>query len=141
MATQNLRVRSGNRIVVKIDGKEVGLVQSVRMSDDFGPEPASGVGDIHVIEYVPTIAHHSLNVSNMVLRTKNLRDQGIAVENGDEALLGMVMDFEIFDKDTGQLLRKYLGCSYASGDSEVSKHAILMQSGLFNALDVVGTSL
>jgi hypothetical protein len=77
----------------------------------------------------------------MVLRTKNLRDQGIAVENGDEALRGMVMDFEIFDKDTGQLLRKYLGCSYASGDSEVTKHAILMQSGVFNALDVVGTSL
>ena len=141
MATQNLRVRSGNRIVVKIDGKEVGLVQSVRMSDDFGPEPASGVGDIHVVEYVPTMARHSLNVSNMVLRTKNLRDQGIAVENGDEVLRGMVMDFEIFDKDTGQLLRKYLGCSYASGDSEVSKHAILMQSGVFNALDVVGTSL
>lgn len=141
MATQNLRVRSGNRIVVKIDGKEVGLVQSVRMSDDFGPEPASGVGDIHVVEYVPTMARHSLNVSNMVLRTKNLRDQGIAVENGDEALRGMVMDFEIFDKDTGQLLRKYLGCSYASGDSEVTKHAILMQSGVFNALDVVGDSL
>lgn len=141
MATQNLRVRSGNRIIVKIDGKEVGLAQSVRMNDDYGPEPASGIGDIHVVEYVPTMARHNLNVSNMVLKTKNLRDQGIAVENGDAALRGMVMDFEIFDKDTGRLLRKYLGCSYASGDSEVSKHAIVMQSGVFNALDVVGESL
>jgi hypothetical protein len=53
----------------------------------------------------------------------------------------MVMDFEVVDKDSGQLLRKYTGCSYASGDAEVSKHAILMQSAVFNALDVVGISL
>ena len=54
MATQNLKTRSGNLITVVFDGKQIGLVQNVRMNDDYSPEPASGVGDIHVEEYVPT---------------------------------------------------------------------------------------
>ncbi len=138
MASRNQNVLSGNRIVVSFDGKQIGLVQSVRMNDDYGPEPASGIGDIHVAEYVPSMARHSLSVSAMVLKRKAMLDLGIAVENGDGALQGIVFDIEVFSKDDGSLLRKYLGCSYASGDLDVTKHAIVMQSGTFNALDVTG---
>lgn len=134
---QNLKTRSGNRIVVLFDGKQVGLVQSVRMNDDYSPEPASGIGDIHVQEYVPTMARHSLSVSTMMLSKGNLAEAGVTMRNGDAVLQGLVFDFEVYDKDTGELLKKYIGCSYASGDTEVSKHAIVMQSAQFNALDVV----
>lgn len=138
MGTTNLKTRSGNRVVVVLDGKQVGLIQSVRMNDDYGPDAASGIGDIHVQEYVPTQARHSLNVSAMMLNRGALFEAGIAMENGDAVLKGIVFDFETYDKDTGALLRKYTGCSYASGDVEISKHAILMQSAVFNALDVSG---
>ena len=141
MATQNLKTRSGNRIVVTFDGKQIGLVQSVRMNDDYAPEPASGIGDIHVQEYVPTMARHSLSVSAMVLNTGSLRDAGIAMENGDAVLQGLVFDIEVFSKDDGTLLRKYMGCSYASGDVEVQKHAIVMTNATLNALDVSGTGV
>lgn len=137
---QNLKTRSGNRIVVVLDGKQIGLLQSVRANDDYGPEPASGIGDIHVQEYVPTMARHSLSVSAMLLNKGAMLEAGIAMENGDAVLQGLVFDFEVYSKDDGQLLRKYTGCSYASGDLEVSKHAIVMQSGTFNALDVSGTA-
>lgn len=136
---QNIKVRSGNRIAVIFDGKEVGLLQSVSASDDYSPEPASGIGDIHVQEYVPTMARHSLNVSAMLLKKGALMEAGIAMENGDAMLQGLVFDFEVYSKDDGALLRKYSGCSYASGSLEVNKHAIVMQSGVFNALDVSGT--
>lgn len=135
---QNLKTRSGNRIVVVFDGKQIGLLQSVRANDDYSPEPASGIGDIHVQEYVPTMARHSLNVSAMLLNKGAMLEAGIAMENGDAVLQGLVFDLEIYSKDDGKLLRKYGGCSYASGDLEVSKHAIVMQSGTFNALDVTG---
>lgn len=135
----NLQTRSGNRIIVTVDGKQVGLMQSCRMSDDYSPEPASGIGDIHVTEYVPTMARHNLSVNFMVLNKKALYDLGLIPENGDDVLKGLVMDIECFDKDTGVSIRKYKGCSYASGDYEVNKHAIVMQSGTFNALDVGGT--
>lgn len=139
MATQNVKTRSGNRIVVVFDGKQIGLLQSVRMNDDYSPEPASGIGDIHVQEYVPTMARHSLSVSAMLLKKGAMLEAGIAMENGDAVLEGLVFDIEVYAKDDATLLRKYVGCSYASGDLEVSKHAIVMQSGTFNALDVSGT--
>lgn len=137
---QNIKVRSGNRIAVIFDGKEIGLLQSVSASDDYSPEPASGIGDIHAQEYVPTMARHSLNVSTMLLKKGAMMEAGIAMENGDAVLQGLVFDFEVYSKDDGALLRKYIGCSYASGSLEVNKHAIIMQSGMFNALDVTGTA-
>lgn len=141
MATQNLKARSGNRVIVKFDGKQIGLVQSVRMSDDYSPEPASGIGDIHVQEYVPSMARHTLSVSSLVLFTGAMREAGITAINGDEVLEGMVFDIVVESKDDGTVLRKYMGCSYASGDVDVSKHAIIVSNAQFNALDVVGAGL
>lgn len=139
MAQQNLRTRSGNRIAVVYDGQQVGLIQSVRANDDYSPEPASGIGDIHALEYVSTMARHSLSVTYMVLKRGAMRQAGIAAINGDDMLRGLVFDIEILSKDDGELLRKYVGCSYASGDLEVSKHSIVMANAMFNALDVVGS--
>jgi hypothetical protein len=141
MAQKNLRTRSGNRIIVTFDTKKIGLVQNVRMSDDYAPDPASGIGDIHVQEYVPTVARHNLSVTTMVLSRGAMFEAGIIPENGDGALLGLVFDIVQFDKTTGDVLRKYTGCSYASGDMEVSKHTIVMQSATFNALDVSGLGI
>lgn len=141
MSQQNLKVRSGNRIVIMFDGKPLGFIQSMRASDDYGPEPASGIGDIHVQEYVPTMARHTLSVSTMVMYTSNMRQAGIAAENGDGVLNGLVFDIVVMDKDTGQVLRTHEGCSYASGDVDVSKHQIVMMNGQFNALNVRGTGL
>lgn len=139
--TQNLKTRSGNRIIPTFGGVQIGLIQSIRMSDDYAPEPASGIGDIHVQENVPTMARHVLTVSTMVLNSGSMRQAGISAENGDDVLQGLVFDIEVYSKDDGTLLRKYVGCSYASGDVEVNKHAIVMASGTFNALDVVGTPI
>ena len=89
---QNLKVRSGNRIVVLFDGQQIGMVRSVRASDDYSPEPASGIGDIHAQEYVPTMARHTLSVSSMVLIKNNMQSAGITPENGDAVLQGLVFD-------------------------------------------------
>ncbi|MFW9605068.1 MAG: hypothetical protein ACMV0I_00635 [Pseudomonas sp.] len=141
MSSINKKVESGNHIVVKFDGKQIGLIQSVRMSDDYAPDMASGIGDIHVQEYVPTVARHTLSVQSMILRVGAMRASGIVPENGDAILEGLVFDIETISKEDGSTLRKYIGCSYASGDVDVSKHAIVVSSGTFNALDVSGLSL
>lgn len=139
MATPNIKTRSGNRVVIKYDGKDIGAAQSVSMEDDYAPEPASGIGDIHVFEYVPTIARHTINIEEMVLYKASMRKAGISVENGDGALEGLVFDVESFSKDDGALLRKYTGVSFAGGSLEFRKHAIVMARGRFNALDTTGT--
>lgn len=140
MAQTNIKVRTGNKTVVVMDGKTVGLVQSVRSNDDYSPEPASGIGDIHVQEYVPTTARHTISVSQMQLYSGTLRQLGVSFENGDDALKGLVFDIVTMDK-SGETLRKYVGCSYASGDVEVTAHKIIVSNGQFNALDVAGKTV
>lgn len=140
MAQKNLKTRSGNRINVYFDGQKVGLIQNVRMSDDYAPDAASGIGDIHVQEWVPSMARHSLTVTAMVLNIGSLSQAGAVIPtNGDAVLLGLVFDVEAIDRVTNDLVRKYTGVSYASGDIEIVKHAIVVQSGTFNALNVSGT--
>lgn len=141
MASTNVIVRSGNRIVIQFNGMDIGLVQNVRMSDDYGMEPASGIGDIHVQEHVPSVARHSLDVSKMVLIKENVRSSGIYAENGDDVLKGRVFDIVKYGKDDNDVLRKYKGCSYASGSIDVSAHRIVVSNAQFMALDVEGTGL
>lgn len=138
--TSNVKTRSGNRCVAVFGGAQIGLLQSVRMSDDYGLEPASGIGDNRVQEWVPGMARHTVSVQAMVLDKGAMLAAGIAPENAQGAMQGLVFDIETYSKDDGTLLRKYVGCSYASGDLEISKHAIVMQSAQFYALDVQGTA-
>ena len=141
MFSINLKARTGNRVIVKFNGLQIGLIQSVRSSDDYGLEPASGIGDIHVQEYVPTMARHSISVSSMVLFVGAMREAGITALNGDDVLQGKVFDIVVQSKDDGSELRKYVGCSFASGDVEVQKHGIIVATAQFNALDVTGFGL
>ena len=139
--TTNVQTQTGNRVTIELNGIVVGLIQSCRMSDDYGLEPATEIGDIHVQEHVPTRATHRLSVSRMMLIAQSLRSAGIAVENGAAALQGIVYDVCTYSKDTGKLLRKYISCSWASGDVDVSANRIVMENGTLMALDVSGTGL
>jgi hypothetical protein len=139
MAQVNQVARSSNRFVLMIDGKVIGYAQSASLDDDYAPEPLSGIGDIHVRENVPTMARHTVQVQEAVVRQKALRDLGVAIENGDGALQGVVFDIVVTDKADTLLIRKYVGCSYARGSVDVRKHAIVMASATFMALDVIGT--
>lgn len=131
---QNANVRSANRLAIVFDGKQVGALQSVRCSDDYGLEGVYGIGDIDPVEHVPTAARYTLSVSNVVFKKHQMRSAGLVPKNGQEALKGLVFDIEQYDKETGALLQVYRGCSYASGDMDVSRNAIVMANATFLAL-------
>jgi len=141
MAGVNKNVYSGNIIAIKFDTSVVGLLSNVNLSDDYSPQPASGIGDIHVVEWVPSEARHTINASQGILFGKSLRNVGFAPENGDEVLKGTVFDIVQYDRETGEILRKYINCSYASGSTEIAKHSIVMNNAVFNAIDVSGLGL
>jgi hypothetical protein len=144
MSRTNLKVFSGNRVDVVLDNNIVGLCQSARLADNYALEDASGIGDIHVIEHVPTKAVHTVAVSNMCLFTQSLRGIGGGgyTVDGDAALTGQIFDILVNGKLAGTpsgTLRAYIGCSYDSGDIDVTAHRITMGSGQFKALNVMGT--
>ena len=139
--TSNVRTISGNRIKILFGGSPVGLAQSVRFADSYGLEDASGIGDIHVIEHVPSKATHTISVTAMTLFVGNLRDQGISVVNGDNALQGLVFDVVIYSRDTGLPMRSAKSCSFDSGTVSVEAHRIVSVDAQFKALDVTGTGL
>lgn len=136
--TQNLIVRSGNKIVAMFGGIQIGLLQDIRFQEDYQPTEASGVGNINVQEWVPTMARFTLSTRFMVLNVQSLYAVGAAPVDGDGALQGLVFDIQIMDRDTGSVLRKYVGCSYASGDIEVTKHQIVVANAQFNCLTATG---
>ena len=139
--TANGKTQSGNRVVPEFGGKAIGLIQSCRFSDSYALEDATQIGDIHVQEHVPSKANHTVSVSGMVLRVGSLRASGAIPENGDVALQGLVFDIVVYSRDTGLPLRKAIGCSFDSGDTDVSANRIIMNTGTFKALDTQGTGL
>ena len=151
---QNVIVRSSNRFTIVMGNVAIGLLQDLRCQDDYSPEPASGIGDIHVKEYVPTIARYTISSSQACMFTGALRRIGISFEDGNDAMRGMVFDIDVYDRIlnssvqeesstevlmyaegsiSGSLLRRYTKCSFASGDIEIRKHALIVNSATINA--------
>ena len=141
MATVNQNMQSGNLVKALFDGREIGTIQSVEMDDDYGLEPASGIGDPRPVEHVPGMARHSLQVSSMMFKRRSMRSAGVAPENVDGVMQGLVIDIVVYDRVSGEPIRTYHGCSYASGRTSVAKHTIVMESGTFLAIDVTGATI
>lgn len=139
MSQINSVVQSANKIVVLYNNQPVGLCQDINFSDDYNPEPASGVGNIYVQEWVPTMARYEIHTRFMVLNQQSMYSAGIAFVDGNAALTGLVFDIQIIDGVTGGSLRKYTGCSYASGNVRVEKHNIVVSEARFVCLQPTGT--
>ena len=137
-------VFSGNEIRVVINGVEVELAQNVRMSDGYGHEGASGIGDIHIKEHVPSVARHTVTMSKIVMKKEQAVQAGMVLQNGDEAMEGREFDIEVFEKPNqsgggGGLIKKTLACVNDGGDITVSAHRMVMADATFLGRDTRGT--
>jgi hypothetical protein len=132
-------VVTGNEVTLVFNNVVVDLFQTFRATDDYGFEPASGIGDIHCREYVPTLARHAISISRLVLTKENAMKLNIIQENGDSALKSIVFDIQLFSKVTGQLMRKYIDGINNSGDIGVTAHRIIINDANFVAIDATGT--
>jgi hypothetical protein len=119
------KVYSGNTILVIINNHPVGLLQDVTADEDFSPEPASGIGDPRVVEYVPTMNRITLRVSSMSLKKDSLFDIGVFPNDIDTYLSRNPFVVQIIDKITGKTIRYYNNCIFARGTVSVRKHTIV----------------
>lgn len=119
------KVYSGNTILVVIKNRPVGLLQDVTADEDFAPEPASGIGDPRVVEYVPTMYRISLAVSSMSLRKDSLFSVGVFPENIETYLATEPFTVLVIDKVTRKTIRQYNNCIFGRGTLAVRKHTIV----------------
>lgn len=138
MASTNVQLKSGNRIAILFDGKQVGACKSVSLHETYNHEVVSGIGDIHVIEHVPTLATYSVQIEAMVLEKEALRSAKILTEDGADTLVGRVFDIVVIGKDSGEVIRKFAGCTYDSGDIRITANQVVSTSAQFKALRVSG---
>lgn len=128
---------SGNEVDVFFDDLKVPLVQTVSGDDAYNHEPASGVGDIHVQENVPTRAMHTITVDAMLFKKSDLIARGIIYENGDAALQGKTFSITIQSKK-GRVMKAWDDCKCDRARVTVRAHAVLVQDATFLALDTSG---
>jgi hypothetical protein len=133
------KVMTGNEVEVRIDGIVLELMQSIRFTDDYGHEDASGIGDLHVQEHVPTVARHTATMSKLAVPREVAVELGIVNENGDSAMEGRTFDIEVFSKVTGALIRKIINCVNVGGDIGFTAHRMIMTDAQFRGRDVSGT--
>ena len=131
-----------NRSRVFFEGQTGGpvefiLLQNVRGSDDYAPEAVSGIGDIHAREYPPTMARHQFRLGGYMVKDEPAIEGGFFSEDGDQRLEQIAFDVMIATKE-GPELRRYLGCTFASGSFTLTAHRLLMKNAVFNALNVQG---
>jgi len=123
---------TGNIIVLKIGGTEVGRAQNATADTDFGLEDVSGIGDVEVQEHVNTKITHSFSLDKFIINKKTLLELGIVPVSEDVLDMG-VLDIEILTKD-GTLIKKYESCSCANYSLRVAAHAIVGENSTWRAL-------
>lgn len=126
-AVKNQSVHSGQTILIKIDGQEVGRIQSGDGNRDFGQEGVYEIGSIMPVEHVPLRYQGGFTVQSFLMRKKSLADLGLA-PLGDDILTMDVIDIEVQDNITGDIVRVYEGCSLASSSESFAVGAIAGQN-------------
>lgn len=132
------KVYSGNTIMVVINNKPVGLLQDMTADEDFAPEPASGIGDPRVVEYVPTMYRISLAVSSMSLKKDSLFSVGVFPENIDKYLATEPFTVVVIDKVSQQTVRQYNNCVFGRGTLSVRKHTIVSHNCTLLSTEALG---
>jgi len=123
---------TGNIILIKIQGQEVGRAQNVTADSDFGLEDVSGIGDVEVQEHVNTKVVHTLTMDKYIINKRTLLELGFVPVSEDVLTMG-VLDIEVLTKD-GTLIKKYESCSAANYSLRVQAHAIIGENATWRAL-------
>lgn len=101
---------AGHTIRLKIGGQEVGRAQSFDGRTSFGQEAQYEIGSIMPQEHTPLRYEGTVSFDKFKIRKKALADLGLA-SLGVGILKMNVIDIEITDRFTGDIVEVYRGCA------------------------------
>lgn len=119
----NQSVHAGHTIRLKVDGQEVGRAQSIDGRRSFSQEAVHEIGDIMPQEHVALRFEGSVTLDKFKIRNKSLAELGLA-KLGRGILNMDVIDIEITDRFTGDIVMVYRGCSLQDYSENFRANAI-----------------
>jgi hypothetical protein len=120
---RNQQVHAGHTIRLKVDGVEIGRARSINSRVSFQQEPVPEIGSIKATEHVTTSYNGSVTLDKFKIRRKSLRDLGLA--RFGLGILNMdVIDIEVTDRHTNDIIEVYRQCSLTEYSSTHSAQAL-----------------
>lgn len=116
-------VHTGNTALIKIDGVAVGRAQGFSPSTDFGTQGVYEIGTIMPVEHVYLRYEGRISFERFMMRKENLALLGY-VGLGEDILKKHIIDIEVQDKETGETITVYRGCTFANYDATYRANAI-----------------
>lgn len=135
MAVNNI-IKTANTAILTFNNVVLGTLQTVRFSEDYGIQPAYGIGSIDPIENVPGAARYTVTASVLVMNNDDLTANGIQPGSSADVLTGNVFDILLIDKISRTTIQTARNCSFASGDTEISTNRVVTRNITFQALAI-----
>lgn len=120
-------VHTGNTALIKIDGVAVGRAQGFNPSTDYGTQGVYELGTIMPVEHVYLRYEGRISFERFMMRRENLASLGY-VGLGEDILKKDIIDIEVQDKETGETIAAYRGCTFANYDARHQANAIAGES-------------
>lgn len=127
-------VHSGHTILLKIKGQIIGRAQGLDGRRSFGTEGVYEIGSIMPQEHIHNRYEGTATLDRFFVRTKSLKDLGIAAL-GEEVLRTDIIDIEVIDKYTNQIVRVYRGCSISDYSETFRVGTISGENATFQYLE------
>lgn len=134
MATQaNQTVHSGNTVLLKVKGQVVGRAQSLDGRRSFGTEGVYEIGSIMPQEHINNRYEGTVTLERFLIKKDDLAKVGMAAL-GEEILNTDIIDIEVIDKNNGQTVRVYRGCTCVDYSENFRVGAISGENASFQYL-------
>lgn len=119
------KTMTGNRTIIKIGGKAVGLVQHININCRIDQQPLHGIGDVLPAEIVPGHVEYSVEGNRALVPKKSLTAMGILPDD-DSWLTAPSLELELIDRVSGNNVLVY-GCKLTNYRIEAKAHAIVLE--------------
>lgn len=122
-----LNTATGNRVLLKIKGETIGVVQNASFDDNFDLQDVTGLGDVETQEHVVGHITHQISGEKYFVAAKTLRALGF-VPTSEEWLTAPELEVEVIDKVDGSTIELYTGCKFNTHNRRYTAHRITGES-------------
>lgn len=135
MASQEEQtVHSGHTVLLKVKGNIIGRAQGLDGRRSFGTEGVYEIGSIMPQEHINLRYEGTATLDRFFVKKKSLNDLGLGAL-GEEVLRRKVIDIEVIDKTSNEILRVYRGCTISDYSETFRVGAICGENATFQYLE------